>query len=114
MRHQVNDFGAATGISASMGVGIILAISVSVALRVPKSRLDMIGLVASAITGVLFLGAFVIEWFDLSRMTADSQLFVRIACGTPLWMAWQIVAVQMDKWQKSKNPIGQIKRDLKQ
>lgn len=112
--HQVNDMGTAAGLSiTALGVGIILAVSISVAFHVPKSRLEMVGLVSSGIVGVMYLGAFVIEFFNLTYLSLDSQMWVRIMCGVPLWFAWQILAVQMEKWQKSKNPIQQIKRDLK-
>lgn len=114
MKNQVNDFGVVAGHGiGAMGLGVILAISISVAFHVPKSRLEMVGLVSSGITGVVYLGAFVIEFLNLTHLSLDAQMWVRIFCGVPLWFAWQILAVQMDKWQKSKNPIQQIKRDFK-
>lgn len=114
MKHQVNDLGSAAGVSiGAMGIGIILAISISVAFHVPKTRLEMIGLVGSGIAGVVYLGAFVIDFMSWQGMSLDSQMWVRIFCGVPLWFGWQILAVQMEKWRNSKNPISQIRRDFK-
>lgn len=118
MKHQVNEMGTAAGLSmTAMGLGVILAVSISVAFHVPKSRLEMIGLVSSGITGVVYLGAFVIDLLStferFAHLSLDSQMWVRIFCGVPLWFAWQILAVQMEKWKSSKNPIQQIRRDFK-
>lgn len=109
-----NEFGMVAAQSmGAMGFGVILTIAISVAFHLPKSRLEMVGLVSSGIVGVMYLGAFVIEWFGLHGMSLESQMWVRICCGVPLWFAWQILAVQLDKWKSSKNPIQQIRKDLK-
>lgn len=114
MKNQTNDIGQAMAIgSQSLGFGIVLALAISIAFHPPKNRLETIGLAASGISGVMFLGAFVIEWFKLGYMSVEAQMWIRICCGVPCWFAWQIIAAQMDKWRKSKNPIQQIKSDLK-
>jgi hypothetical protein len=112
--HQVNDMGQAVAIgSASLGLGIVLALAISIAFHPPKNRLETIGLAASGIAGTVFLGAFVVEYFGLQYMSVESQIWIRICCGVPCWFGWQIIAVQLNKWRNAKNPIGQIRKDLK-
>jgi hypothetical protein len=61
----------------------------------------------------MYVGSMAIEYYGLSHYSADAQLSIRVACAAPMWMLWQILAVQLNRWRNSRNPVKTISDDVK-
>lgn len=94
-------------------IGLIFAAVITIALFPPKTGKATAGLLASCAMGFKYGGAFAIEYLGLQHYSLDAQDAVRMACAVPMWMVWQIAAVQLERWRKAKNPAQVIAGDIK-
>ena len=91
----------------------ILAACVGKALTPPKSRSELIGMLAASFGSSLFVGPLVIEWYDLTHLGFQAQLGVCFIVAAPAWLGWCVVSRQFERWRKARNPISTIRRDTK-
>lgn len=91
----------------------ILAACVGMALTHPKSRSELVGMLAASFGSSLFVGPLVIEWYDLTHLGFQAQLGVCFMFAAPAWMGWCIVSRQFERWRRARNPIDTINSDLR-
>jgi len=91
----------------------VLAVLVMISLTPPQTKMELLGMVASAFASSFFVGPLVIEAYGFSHYTFQSQLGICFVCAVPAWMLWSVVRVVIQKWRDSKNPIDAIGKDIK-
>lgn len=108
--------GLALSPSATLTGGLIvgiLAACVGMALTPPKSRGELIGMLAASFGSSLFVGPLVIEYLALTHYGFQAQLGICFMVAAPAWLGWCVVSRQFDRWRKARNPARTIRGDLK-
>jgi predicted permease len=93
-------------------VGILGAL-VMIALTPPRTKKELLGMVASSFGSSLFIGPLIIEAYGLTHYSFQSQLGICFMCAAPAWLLWGVVRTIIQKWRDSKDPVGKISRDVK-
>lgn len=117
----MNDMGGAAeqsisgmAIGAKLGslmlVGALGAL-VAMALTPPRTRAELMGMLAASFGSSLFVGPLVIEYMGLTHYGFQSQLGICFMVAAPAWLGWCVVSRQFDRWRKAKNPLQAIRRD---
>jgi len=122
-KHRMNDMGgaleqSATGMAIGAKIGSLafvgaLAALIAMALTPPKSRTELMGMIAASFGSAMFIGPLAIEYYGLSHLSFQSQLGICFMVAAPAWLGWCVVARQFDRWRKAKNPEHTIREDLK-
>lgn len=121
--HRMNDMGGAAeqsiasiAIGAKLGslmfVGALGAV-VAMALTPPKTRTELIGMLAASFGSSLFVGPLVIEYLNLTHYGFQAQLGICFMVAAPAWLGWCVISRQFDRWRNAKNPAKTIRGDLK-
>lgn len=119
----MNDMGGAAeqsisgmAIGAKLGglmfVGALGAL-VAMAMTPPKTRGELMGMLAASFGSSLFVGPLAIEYYGLTGYSFQAQLGICFMVAAPAWLGWCVVSRQFDRWRKAKNPIGTIRGDAK-
>lgn len=90
----------------------ILAACVGMALTPPKTRTELIGMLAASFSSSLFIGPLAIEYYGLTHYGFQAQLGICFMAAAPAWLGWCIVARQFDRWRKARNPAKTIRADI--
>lgn len=119
----MNDMGGAaeqsiTGIAIGTKLGSLLLVGalgavVAMALTPPKTRTELMGMLAASFGSSLFVGPLVIEYYGLTGYSLHAQLGVCFMVAAPAWLGWCVVSRQFDRWRKARNPIHTIRGDIK-
>jgi len=122
-KHRMNDMGGAadqsiTGIAIGTKLGSLLLVGalgavVAMALTPPKTRTELMGVLAASFGSSLFVGPLVIEYCGLTGYSFQAQLGVCFMVAAPAWPGWCVVSRQFDRWRKARNPINTIRGDIK-
>lgn len=91
----------------------ILAACVDMALTPPKTRGELVGMIAALFSSSLFVGPLVIEYYGLTSLSFQAQLGICFMVAAPAWLGWCVVVRQFDRWRKAKNPASTIRRDMR-
>ena len=106
--------GAAIGVKlGSLAFVGILAALVAMALTPPKTRGELVGMLAASFGSSLFVGPLVIEYYGLTHYGFQAQLGICFMVAAPAWLGWCVVMRQFDRWRKAKNPARTIRDDMK-
>lgn len=121
--HRMNDMGGAAeqsiaGIAISTKLGSLMFVGalgavVAMALTPPKTRTELMGMLAASFGSSLFVGPLVIEYMGLTHYGFQAQLGICFMVAAPAWLGWCVVSRQFDRWRKAKNPLQEIRRDTK-
>lgn len=91
----------------------ILAACVGMALTPPKTRGELVGMLATSFGSSLFVGPLVIEYYDMTALSFQAQLGVCFMVAAPAWLGWCVVSRQFDRWRKARNPAATIRKDMR-
>ncbi len=91
----------------------ILAACVGMAMTPPKTRSELVGMIAASFGSSLFVGPLVIEYYNLTSLSFQAQLGVCFMVAASAWLGWCVVVRQFDRWRKAKNPASTIRRDMR-
>lgn len=122
-KYRTNDVGGAAeqsviGLAVGTKVGGLLLAGalgaiVAMALTPPKTRFELMGMLAASFASSLFVGPLVIEYLNLTHYGFQAQLGICFMVAAPAWLGWCVVSRQFERWRKARNPIGTIRRDTK-
>lgn len=121
--HRMNDMGGAaeqsiagiaigTKLGSLMFVGALGAV-VAMALTPPKTRTELMGMLAASFGSSLFVGPLAIEYLSLTHYGFQAQLGICFMVAAPAWLGWCVISRQFDRWRNAKNPLQAIRRDTK-
>lgn len=122
-KYRTNDMGGAAeqsviGIAVGTKVGGLLLAGalgaiVAMALTPPKSRAELMGMLAASFASSLFVGPLVIEYLALTHYGFQAQLGICFMVAAPAWLGWCVVSRQFERWRNARNPISTIRKDVK-
>ena len=114
--------GAAAQSVSGMGLGVklgsllmvgALGALVAMAMTPPRTRTELMGMLAASFGSSLFIGPLVIEYYQLTAYSFHAQLGICFMVAAPAWLGWCVVSRQFDRWRKARNPVNTIRNDLK-
>lgn len=101
-----------TKLGSLMFVGALGAV-VAMALTPPKTRTELMGMLAASFGSSLFVGPLAIEYLNLTHYGFQAQLGICFMVAAPAWLGWCVISRQFDRWRNAKNPAKTIRGDLK-